>query len=1264
MVTNIRRITGYRISGVHVGFLLGAVIALGSFAACSSTQLYVSRESSSWTEQSPPSLDELAYRIFLIGDAGREQATSPTLRLLKQKLDETDEDGAVVFLGDNVYNYGLPDSGSADRAEAEEYLLAQLDAVKHFPGRIVFIPGNHDWNNSQPGGREAVARQEDFVEAYLGRGNTFLPDDGFPGPIEVELTDRITLLAFDTQWWFSDDRAFGDTGEYQLREPADVLFETEHLLTKHRNNDVLVVAHHPLMTNGDHGGRFPLSANFSPFPIVGTLRILYRQFVGNPQDLSHRRYKLLRRELENLFARWDGDHLIYAGGHDHSLQYFEKRDRRKVEHHIVSGSGSSSDYVAGRRGVTFSAAERGFASLQYYSDNSIWIEFWAVDRDDQDGRLLFRQRLREPILIASEDEPTLEAENAGSGPDYRDSTMVVAAGPGYKSKGLLQKLFLGSHHRDLWAAKVNVPFLDVLRDEGGLTPVKEGGRSQTVTMRFRNPDGRYFMLRSIDKVAGRIWPLELQQTFAHDLVQDQFAMLNPYGAFLVPHLASAAGVYHTNPRLVYVPDDLQFGGVRANLAGSLALFEERPDGDMSDLASMGNASNVISTVKMLSEINDDNDHRVDAHSWARTRLFDMLIADWDRSQPNFRWAAYEPYELDPSLRGDERKEGKIYQPVPRDRDIAFTRINGLFPTIYKTFFERAWQDFRPTYGHIKGLNKKGVSEDRRFAASLSRQDWVQIARSIVDGITDDVISTAVRNWPDPIIALDGARTINILKTRRDKLPEIASKYYDLITRVVDVVGSNKHERFEITRLNDDETEVVVYKTSKEGEIRKQLFRRMYHRDETEEIRLFGLDGNDQFLISGSVQKGILIRAIGGPGTDTFVDKGNVEMGRYPTRLYDNVSGNSWDVGLKTRVKRSQDPANNSYDPNDFQFNKREPLLFFGSNKDDGLFLGGGTAFTFHGFRKTPYAFRHRIVANFSSNISAFNVKYSGHYVRMMGNWDILFNTDILFPNNIRNFYGLGNETSSEQKDSEFYQARLKQVSLAPSLYKTLSEGFTITLGPRVEYTAVQEDTTRFIAQPQSGVSNDTFKDQVFGGLEAILSLSSLDDTVNPMQGFSWTATADFGVGLRSSTDNYARLSSSLALFLSPSFSPQITLAARVGGAHNFGDFPFFKANALGGKSNLRGYRSTRFAGRSAFFTNVDLRMKLFDFAGYLAFGNVGILGFLDNGRVWADGEDSDVWHTGYGGGVWTEIFRSMVVAGTAGFSEDDKTFTLGFGFQF
>lgn len=1237
---------------VWIGRVVGSLLLFGLLSACTATEPYIANEQSDWKNQPPPADTTLRYRVFLIGDAGLATPDSPTIQLLRTMTQEAGESSAVVFLGDNIYCCGLPDSADTERTAAEGYLRAQLDAVKDAPGRIIFIPGNHDWNDDRRNGRAAVARQEAFVETYLDRGNTFLPDDGFPGPKAVKLTDDITLIALDTQWWLSNERTFGDTGDYRLREPTDFLLELKDVLLKHRKKDVLVVGHHPLFSNGPHGGRFQAKTYLRPIPLLSAFTPLYRRFVGHKQDLANDTYKLMRRELTRAFDEWPENNLIYAAGHEHSLQYFEKKRRRTSRHHIVSGSGSKLSYVAPGRGATFSASTPGFVTLQYYTDNSVWMEAWTPGREGK-GHLLFRHRLKIPE--ATIDEGALAPQNAEAYPDYRDSTVVAPINPAYANVGALRKLWFGTNNRDLWDIPVEVSVLDIAREAGGLTPIKLSGQSQSITLWLQGNDGKVYMVRSIDKVSGRTWPADMQRTFARDLIQDQVSMLHPFGAFLVPKLADAVGIYHTNPRLVYIPDDPRLGEYRSALAGTIALFEERPDEDMSDIASMGNARNVVGYTKLMREVNGDNDHRVDGYMWARARLLDMLLADFDRTSDNWRWGVFEP----------EDGKGKIYRPIPRDRDAAMAKIDGVFPWIYKTRFEDAWQAFGPSYGNLKGLNRKGLPDDRRFAAALTREAWIAIADSMRTALSDDVLQDALQSWPGPVVAQAGERTLSLLQTRRDQLTKVADEYGSLLSRVVDVVGSNKHERFEVVRRDDGTTEVTVYKITKQGERRKQLYHRILDHDETEELRLYGLDGNDQFVITGEAEEGVLIRIIGGAGTDTFVDEARLRTGKHRTRLYDNATGNTMTVNDQTLIVRSNDPGVNRYDPNDHRFGQRWPLVSFGSNKDDGLFIGGGVLLTRHRFRRTPYASTHRITGNFAARTQAFNLWYQGYFkLAWRRTWDLSLGAQVLFPENIRNFYGLGNESTRDAGDSRFYQAQLSQVHIKPLLVRPFDTGVRLHIGPTFSYTGVEEAENRFIGQPQAGVSRNTFRDQWFVGSEAGITLSTRDNAVNPTQGFQWTTTASLNIGLRNSSDTYSQLGSTWTLYLSPSLSPQVTLATRVGAHHNVGSFPFYAANTLGGKSNLRGHRSTRFAGRTSFYNNLDLRVQLVNFAGYLAFGKAGVLGFADNGRVWTDGESSNVWHQSYGFGGWVELFRSTLITATADFSDEEQLFSLRLGFLF
>ena len=1226
------------------GKILLLAFTLLFLSACGSTRTYVAPE---FAAQPPETTKEEAYRVFLVGNtSGNPDAA--LLSALSRALRSADpERTAVVVLGDNTAG-GLADSSSAMRSSGETQLRGLMHALNGFEGRVIVLPGEQDWARGGADGLASVLRQERFLESQLP-GAAFVPDEGFPGPVEVDLTDRLSLIALDTQWWLHRfSKSTGDAGKYEVEDRSDFVVELHDLLYKNRKKSVLVVGHHPIMSVGEHAGYlpardhiFPLAAvipgAYVPLPVIGSLYPLYIRLGGNRQDLNFPEYKALREGLTGAFATHE--RLVYASAHEPGLQYFKQKPPLGAGEisFVVSGGGSGEGHVG--PGAHFASGQRGFAEITYYEDGSEWLTM-----RDAEGNTLFRTEMNAPL------GELIDPEVADAGPINLDETVVLAANEQY-DRGPLQRLILGGHNRDVWATPVEVPVLDL----GSLRPIKRGGGQQTLSLRLRDDSGNEYVLRSIDKDPSKSIPEQLRGTLAKDVIQDQISSIHPYGAFIVPVLAGAAGVYHTKPQLVFVPPDPRLGVYKNYFGGRMMMLEERPDGDESDRPNFGRSTDVISPQKMYSEIDDDNDHRVDQQFFLRSRLFDILLSDWDRHRDQWRWAAFEPYELDSTLTGEERKRGKIYRPIPRDRDWAFNRMSGL-PSLAKHFVPK-FQYFDESYGNLKGLTMNGLEQDRRFFSRLTREDFISAAREIRDALTDDVIERAVRTWPKAIYELHGEQIAATLRTRRDALPETAEELYELHARVVDVVGSNKHERFEVEHVGDS-VQVVVYKTRKNGDIERPVYRRTFVRGETREIRLYGLAGNDRFEIRGQDRAGIKIRGIGGPDDDLFATNGS-DTG---ARFYDtDLSG---EIAQGTHVYSSTDPAINSYEPRAFKHNVTLPVTYFGLNDDDGLFVGGGARIVRHAFRRSPFAAEHVVKGNFAARTYGFNVTYDGHFVERAGPWDVKLSAAYLSPDNIRNFHGLGNETENDDDNRSYYQARFTEVTVYPSLYREIEQLGTLYAGPFVQFMDVRRDADRFVALPQEGVSMLSFDPQWYAGARAGLLVEAVDKKFNPSSGIRWHSDGSVNFNVSEGGEAYSNLNTALSAYYSLSYSPQITLAARVGGAHNFGDFPFYGAVTLGSNSNLRGFRSTRFAGRSSFYQNVDVRIELFKFSTYLALGKAGIQGFVDNGRVWTDGESSDVWHQGYGGGVWFEIFDALVFQGTAGFSEDDRTVNIGVGFLY
>ncbi|MEM1043076.1 MAG: BamA/TamA family outer membrane protein [Bacteroidota bacterium] len=1231
--------------------VLALVCAL-TLAACTSSRSFVDRAFDEWQAEVPPERSDLAHRVFLIGDIAASEDRAG-LGVLEAQLAEAGENSTVVFLGDQLKR-PLPDSLASNRAEAEAPLLSVVEAVEGYEGRVVVVPGDGEWRDGTP---EDAA---DFLRDRLGE-NVVVPEEGLPGPTHVKLDDGIRLLALDTEWWLqdADDRPTGEVDDEDIESELDVLIALTELLAKYDDDRIIVVGHHPVFSNGERGGHYSLRQHlfpltdvweplYIPLPVVGSVYPLLRGYFGGRQDFSGSDYRTFREALPAAIEEHDG--VIYAAAHEYGLQYTPFRtDALELQHHITSGGGSTRGSFAGGFGAGFAHASQGFASVQFYQDGTMWLEFWEPEAGNPQGRLAFRTQLEE--ALREDIDPQMPDLDPAEMPDYTDSTRVVVADPDLGA-GAFQEFFLGDNYRDVWTAPVSVRVLDLGRDKGGLTPVKRGGGYQTVSLRVKNPEGREFVLRQVQKRPDLLLPSALQVGAAADILSDQTSSANPYAALVVPRLAEAAGIYHTNPEFVVVPDDPRLGVYREDFAGTLALFEERPADDVSDQPHFGGAKDVDSSVKLLRELREDNDTRVDARFFLRSRLFDALIGDWDRHEDQWRWAQFEPFELDPTLTGDDRKQGKVYRPIPRDRDQVFFRLTGLFPRIAQ-YYVPGLQDFDPGYGNVGGLTENGRELDRRLLNELSREDWEAVARDLQARMTDEAFAEALQDWPTEVNALHGERIYRSLQTRRAALAEFAGDWYGQLTRFVDVVGSDKHERFVVERRGE-ETEVTVYKTSKKGENRKVIYRRVFHDDETREVRLYGLGGRDRFEISG--EGDLYIRVIGGPGEDVFADRARVGN---QVHYYDTPDGNEIERG-DARLTLSDDPGVNRYDPKEFGYSSLEVFPRFGFNPTDGPVVGFDAAVTTSEFRRRPFGHRHQLAVSVATFRGAVSADYQSRWTERVGPFDAVLDADGATPRNVLNFYGLGNETV-EDRDFDFYRVRLARASAAAGLELNLVRGLRLGLLPAADLTIVDRDPDLL---ELNGVTEDVFEEEAFAGGDARLIFEHADRMVNPRQGFRWENRAGVRSGILNTSDTFGTLESMLTAYLSPSLQPQVTLALRVGAEHIVGDFPFYRAATLGGTTNLRGYRSTRFSGRSAFYQNAELRVGLARFTTYAAAGSFGLVGFVDNGRVWADGERSSVWHQGYGGGLWMNLFDMILVNGTVGVSEEATIFNVGVGFLY
>jgi hypothetical protein len=1204
----------------------------------------------SWAQQ--PS----AHTVFLIGDAGEPKLAEENLAVLKAQLEAVGENASLIFLGDNIYSDGLPTKDHPNREEREEKLRLQLEVTKNFKGKTVVIPGNHDWDKGGKLGWERVEEQTRYVNDYFGGKKVFYPKNGYPGPEEIKLDKGLYLIVFDMQWMLHKWEKTLEDNPLLKTEPIDILLDIASLLEKHKNHHVILASHHPVYSYGEHGGKFPFKAHlfpltsfnknfYLPLPIIGSLYPTYRATAGNIQDIPHPEYKAIRNVLEAYLK--DYPNAIYVSGHEHSLQHIQKEG----VNYIVSGSGSKHTYLKeDGKFLTYGKSRVGFGRVTYERKGKASVEFWAADQMAPKGELIYGSELYEYQAIKSE---------FANYPNYSFEDTVKKASASIQYNGTeRKKRYMGINYRDVWAMEVEAPIFNLKETKGGLEILKKGGGMQTQSLRMEASDGKQYVLRSVEKYAQTALPHILQETFAVDVVQDQISASHPYGAFVVPPMAEAIGIYHTNPKLVFVPDDGAFGQYREAFANKLALFEERPNGDWSQDAFFGNSGDIVSTADVEEAMRADNDNQVDERFMLKNRMFDMIIGDWDRHQDQWRWASYDS------------AKGKLYRPIPRDRDQTFFKNEGVFPKIASRRWAMAKiEGFNPEVRWAPGFNFNARHLDRIFLNRMDRVDWEKTIARIQTDLTDEIIEEAIHQWPENVFAQSGESTIATLKSRRDNLEEYSLEFYESLAKKVDVLGTDKKELVLIQNLNKEQTQITVHKIDKKGDAKQIIYDRVFESSDTKEIRIYGFDGKDQFKMSGVEKNKINVRIIGGKGKDQIFDLTENKSAKN-IKIYDRKSSTELitdQQDYKNRLSNRRDI--NSYNKYEFKYDVLMPIVYGSYNRDDGTFLGGGFMYTQHGWRKDPFASRHLVLADKALATGAFNIKYTGTYNNVFRKWNLQTVIDIKDPE-VNNFFGIGNDSKYDvSRGIDYYRLRVEEHQYRVAINNEIGNTGAITFGLQYRSFGVEKNEGTFIASDGfDEFETDQLFDnkRIYGGFYSTIEFDTRDEKLFPSRGLFWQTEASAYNGWNENANEYAHFHTNLALVYSFQYPARVTLASRTGCAHNFGKFvkdEFYNANSLGGRSNLRGFRKTRFYGRTSFYQNVDLRVKVLDFSSLLFPGKLGVHGFYDIGRVWT-ATYSEQWHRSAGFGIWLAPLSKAAVSLSYAFSKEENLISFDFGFFF
>ena len=254
---------------------------------------------------------------------------------------------------------------------------------------------------------------------------------------------------------------------------------------------------------------------------------------------------------------------------------------------------------------------------------------------------------------------------------------------------------------------------------------------------------------------------------------------------------------------------------------------------------------------------------------------------------------------------------------------------------------------------------------------------------------------------------------------------------------------------------------------------------------------------------------------------------------------------------------------------------------------------------------------------------------------------------------------------------DFNRVRQRTLAFSPQFIRVVNNASSYYFGPTIETIKLELTEGRILEQLEESLDPGLFDGFDFLGFKAGLNYTNKDDADFPTHGIGFNTEVGYRGLLGKAQDEIsnAYLKADFSFYQKLDLKGNIVVAMRVGTSHVFSeDFAFYHGATLGGvgpASNFRGWRRERFTGKTAFYHNTDLRLKLVTVDNSSFPVSIGLLAGFDHGRVWLADDQSEEWHYSYGGGLILSPFDILSINMSMFVNDENiNRFVLGGAFFF
>jgi len=1177
-----------------------------------------------------------------------------TILLITQCLYSSQAQNNIYVLGnENLINESVSQNiiSSSDRSDSDILIFLgnaltgnkqkeaseKIGSLRKSFERVYIVPGQSEWNSLKS---ENLKKLGDYLDDKY-QGDVIVPENSC-GAIEVkQVNEDLALVFIDSEWYFNDwneDKSLNKGCAISSRQ--DFWTSLADKIGGLKAKRVFLIAYHPITRFDSKGGYnnikeqiFPLAdvipGLYLPMPLLGTLiadtRSYFKPRVGSLSEL----YKKYSSNITNLIKDHGQITLITSEAKYSSVYSYKGCPQLNINTSVnsesITNKGALFFYEKQPTYLKISLTEKPYTTSVHNTDNDQLFKCELLDINQYAKDI-------DPSKIPSVDMAQMKVR-----PIRYEEDLVN-----------LNKLLFGNLYKKYYKDSVSVSQLDLSTYLGGLKPIRLGGGKQTTSLRLMDSTGHVYLARSLKKDPEKSIPVSLRIKSFKNVKEYYYMSANPLGFLISQPLEKAANILHTTPVLMHLPMQTSLAPYNNEIGNELILFRERAAGDWRDKESYGYSNEIISSSKMIKKIND-NKGTADAEMYLRARLVDYMINDWDRHADQWRWATITD------------NEKNVYQPIPRDRDKVFSKLDGMIMTLIRPYSIhstqiRDWDDHLTT-DDVKWMHFKSAYLDNLLLSTLTDRQWQEQTEYVAQNLTKEIQDTALGKLPPSFE--DGIPQMrHNLNSRISELESTSNKLKVALRHKSIVRASNNRDSINI-HIQEDQLHLTIF-SEKEGQYFKK-FENIFSESECNELWIYGLDSHDNYHITGGHSTDIKLILIGGYGKDKYNNQSQDEN----INVYDDQSKKSLSGSESQSIEYhfTQDKNIHSLTRLDVTPTHKYTLPRLSFNSDDGFLLGANRIWNKTGFKSKSL---HSLGVSYLTNRMSLMLDYSYKTTATLtGKTKYM---DAYYSGTQRQLAYFGGNGSTSNFATSFYNVNLSDARLELGISKSFNEISELSAGlygwtVKVERETDLENESRYILEAPE-VEENIFNRNYYAGAKLEWSISNFDSNLTPTKG----ARLHFGADSRFLfDDNRANLTLTMEYdyYKNILFSERLIFSTKLRASHVFGAYYLYEGSQLGGAETLRGFVAGRYTGNSSFAHNSNLHLRIFDnvFGDFLPTA-MGISGSFDHGRVWSDFDTSEEWLTSWGAGIWLRPLDIAIFSISNHQSNEGNQIRALFGWQF